>query len=203
VRFTHCMRFGRTGQTKPSSAATLWNAVRQVRLSEVHWYRQFQARGPAALKALSPKLVHVWLTRSVVSAERNLLGRATVTRLLSFAGNVLNDSKLDAHRSFPRTVDDIAIDISRFVGVAVWNRPIWGLRLGSCRISAPPLQTGVDLGVWTFRIIDCSYHRPFVITFFRVFLFSAIRRLHNRDYWQILNFCLTCLYVSHCIWRKE
>ena len=43
--------------------------------------RWFQTLGPAALEALSPKLVHIRLTRSIrVSAERSLHGRVSVTR---------------------------------------------------------------------------------------------------------------------------
>ena len=51
------------------------------RLSEVGRQIVPETQGPATMKALSPKLVRVRLARSVrVSAERSLLGRASVTR---------------------------------------------------------------------------------------------------------------------------
>jgi len=51
------------------------------KLSEVHWQVVPDSQGPDALKARSGKLVHVRQTRSVrVSAERSLVGRASVTK---------------------------------------------------------------------------------------------------------------------------
>jgi len=78
-RFT--LRFGPADRMKMSSA----------RLCDKSGYlrsvgRLFQTRGPATLKALSPKLVRVRLTRGVmqVLAERSLiLGQVFVTRRLS------------------------------------------------------------------------------------------------------------------------
>jgi len=55
----------------------VFRAVWQVWLSEVQQF--FESQGPAAQKALSPKLVCVGLKRSIqVSAECRLLGRALV-----------------------------------------------------------------------------------------------------------------------------